>query len=1813
MMTSNVMVWIRERLGGATEVTASTKVEVSSFAEDSRMESCMTSKGVAPTRWRAGTIASAMAVMACMWAVTPVSAGGADCVVADNGTGTVTLPPEGCAYLSPTEFHMIVDGLPPGTEIILEPIHRNFLCKQGSLPSEFCENPGGNLGGFIETFDSDVQFQATGTGALAGFNRIIDIPNVFCETHTGPRTPGDPVQTFDNEMVFLQGQLFGDPDFDQLLITAGTNNGLPSSGQTTLTQLGPPGSDFQVDSFFDIEYRIDFMGAPGGALGGMGGSTTGIVRVEAFGDPVICPLPPTEDWCAGLQTTQCVTGTDSDLCLPELVIVNQPGDIFVELCNCFDGETCGPVSITPDGELFRCPGECPAGAGQCEIHIDGNPTGQPDIPVSAVPPGSTVTCECGPGTDVCEPTPDGLACTNAVCPDPTAEQCQPKCANFNPLTGETKVTECDCVGFDDCHVVVGTAGTDPFCQGACPVNTVCEENLVTLPDGTVDICCDCVPVVQGACCVQLSCFITTAADCDAQSGSYQGDNTVCGPLEACCLADGSCADTPRACCIDFGGMPQGPGTTCADTVCGPNDCQPTADQQDCEPFICPDDPNGIVQDCQKKCIERDLDTGAIYVTDCECTGFDECHAELLTPGGPGTAGGVAGGPGADPCIVADNGTGTVTLPPAGCAYLSAEEVHMIIDGLPAGTTIELEPIHKDFICAKGAQSCSLPIPPGDCETTGGDLGGNLDCFDSILELQVTGNGPGLPPGYSRFLTVPLFTEVHTGPRTPGDAVQDFDNQMFRIEGELFGDPDFCTLRIRGGVDNGLASSGHTTLTELPSGDFYVDSFFDITYQIEFQGCPGSPLDGYAGTTEATIRMQTGGKPVCVGQCPPGEDCEETTVLNHVCEGGVNDGQPCDAASECPNGICATRVSTCCDCVPVVEGACCVQLSCFVTTPADCAAQGGSYQGDGTVCGPLEACCLADGSCADTPRACCIDFGGMPQGPGTTCADTVCGPTDCEPNADQSDCEPFICPDDPTGIVQECLKKCIERDLETGEVYVTDCDCVGIDDCHAELLTPNGPGTAGGVAGGAGADPCIVADNGTGTVTLPPAGCAYLSADEVHMIIDGLPAGTTIELEPIHKDFICAKGAQSCSLPIPPGDCETTGGDLGGNLDCFDSILELQVTGNGPGLPPGYSRFLTVPLFTEVHTGPRTPGDAVQDFDNQMFRIEGELFGDPDFCTLRIRGGVDNGLASSGHTTLTELPSGDFYVDSFFDITYQIEFQGCPGSPLDGYAGTTEATIRMQTGGKPVCVGQCPPGEDCLETTVLNHVCEGGVNDGQPCDVAADCPNGFCSTRVSTCCDCLPVEEACCLPDGSCAVLPPADCAGLQGTPQGPGAVCGGALEACCITDADGNVFCQDVDPLCCVNVYGGVPGGAGSSCSSETGSCCFDADGDGIEESCAVMNQFCCEAQNGTFTAGGVCQGDADNNGIDDACEEPDFCPLPNAPFVPICEQNLSQCQDGDDTQRCLPRLLIAQNNGQIFPELCECFNQTDECGPVSVRDVPGTPFFELSCEGICPPGEDCLIHLNGQSAGTPVITSDVIGAGTAVTCECDSGCPVADQPQAENKLGQACVTDADCSNLSVCRNGGCYVPKNKYISVRPGNIGQVVGLRVTMTQNNLFPALVGSQWWVQPHVATDPPEVYRLGCTKHYQDWATAPVVIQIADIHITTDAEYAVQALTEGCDQTDPNNFSPPILLPTVRLWGDCCGSSVAGVIQPPDGFVNFTDIQAAILGFQNAVNAPNDSWVDIDPNFPNAIVNLADVFRFVQAFQGAPYPYAGPVPCP
>jgi hypothetical protein len=193
-----------------------------------------------------------------------------------NAAGTVVLPDPNCPYLSPDDFHMVVDGLPPGTTIVVTGIHRDFLCGQGGIPGT-CATPDSS-GGETEVFDSILEMQMEGTGALAGFQRTL-LVQVQCVTHTDPRTPGDAVQSFDTEMVHMLGAVAGDPDFDFFGVRAGSNFGLPSPGHTTLTRLGPPGSNFAVDSFFDITYEIEFQGAPGSALHGLAGTTQGTVHM----------------------------------------------------------------------------------------------------------------------------------------------------------------------------------------------------------------------------------------------------------------------------------------------------------------------------------------------------------------------------------------------------------------------------------------------------------------------------------------------------------------------------------------------------------------------------------------------------------------------------------------------------------------------------------------------------------------------------------------------------------------------------------------------------------------------------------------------------------------------------------------------------------------------------------------------------------------------------------------------------------------------------------------------------------------------------------------------------------------------------------------------------------------------------------------------------------------------------------------------------------------------------------------------------------------------------------------------------------------------------------------------------------------------------------------------------------------------------------------------------------------------------------------------------------------------------------------------
>lgn len=121
---------------------------------------------------------------------------------------------------------------------------------------------------------------------------------------------------------------------------------------------------------------------------------------------------------------------------------------------------------------------------------------------------------------------------------------------------------------------------------------------------------------------------------------------------------------------------------------------------------------------------------------------------------------------------------------------------------------------------------------------------------------------------------------------------------------------------------------------------------------------------------------------------------------------------------------------------------------------------------------------------------------------------------------------------------------------------------------------------------------------------------------------------------------------------------------------------------GTGALPDYRRSLSIPLTVETHTAPRTPGDPEQSFAAEIVNLQGSLPpGDPDFALLTITAGSDNGLTSLGSVSLADQGDGTFLVDSFFDLSYSIEFEGAPAGALDGLSGTTQGTARLEACGR----------------------------------------------------------------------------------------------------------------------------------------------------------------------------------------------------------------------------------------------------------------------------------------------------------------------------------------------------------------------------------------------------------------------------------------------------------------------------------------------------------------------------------------------------
>jgi hypothetical protein len=192
-----------------------------------------------------------------------------------------------------------------------------------------------------------------------------------------------------------------------------------------------------------------------------------------------------------------------------------------------------------------------------------------------------------------------------------------------------------------------------------------------------------------------------------------------------------------------------------------------------------------------------------------------------------------------------------------------------------------------------------------------------------------------------------------------------------------------------------------------------------------------------------------------------------------------------------------------------------------------------------------------------------------------------------------------------------------------------------------------------------AAPLIVADNGHLTANLPPNPGVYVSPADIHLAIQQGNV-TVARGDARHRFFF--------------NEVVRPGGILDGEIEVFDSILEIHFVGDGP--LKGWSRTINVPAKTETHTAPRKPGEAVQSFDTVMYRLEGVIKEDKDFEYLSIVAGTANGLESPGHTTLYQQKDGRWLVDSNFNIQYKASFKGARGSKLEGLEDGFDGVITM---------------------------------------------------------------------------------------------------------------------------------------------------------------------------------------------------------------------------------------------------------------------------------------------------------------------------------------------------------------------------------------------------------------------------------------------------------------------------------------------------------------------------------------------------------
>ena len=1044
---------------------------------------------------------------------------GSTCVVPDNGTGTADLPPVGCTYTTPLGDMHIVAGLPAGTTIDIDASQGGFVCPSAGGSCSFvqgstCALPGGTLGGMESCADASLVMPMQGTGTLSGFSRNIALP-VSLEIHTAPRMNGNPTQNFTTNMFRLFGQILGDPDFDLLRVIAGNDFGLPSPGQTILTQL--PGGNWAVDSFFDITYRIDFIGKPGGALSGLSGSTTGTVRFSSgqasLPTPVCVGLCPTGTHCEQHQAIQpdgtigiccqcvpdqpqeCLPDPRGHVCMPTICpvtgdecvprcahVVN--GIPTVTDCDCRNPNECH-IELIMGGDP-PCVGNCPTGF-RCERSL------------TLTPDGYDVCCDCVPDVPhECAPAPDGQSCQPYLCPvPPTDQQCQPRCVRSDPATGQTWIIDCDCRGTAECRPY-WQPGTMPFCEANCPPGKICAENMINNADGTIDLCCDC---------------ITPPCRCP---GDINGDGLVNGlDIDGFtrCLLGGS-LPMDNCGCADMNG----------DGVVDMNDVQPFVDRllygdAPCDQSPCPptdlsinlttgvDDAGNLIP------VGSNDDTW--FVTLDASGGTVPRPAQVINPHPvwltiPGSQWISANyyGPNGDYkyefCFCLDkrfsnpvlslqarvddtgevylNGnfigaaasfasptTASITVTNPGAFVIGKNCVTVVVHNLggpPTGVDLAGSFRAKNGKCCCDGARLDKALDTGVNDANGSliPIGGNDDTWD----VTVDPSGGTVPrpatviSPHPAWLTIPGTEWISAAQYGPNGSYTyrscfclDPRFQNAQLVLDLRAD-DGATVYLNGNYI-GATPYGWAFNTPQPTHVFATNQAFFKPFEncIEIVVVNGG---GVVTGLNAAGHITADKGMCCFDQrgacCFRTGACQVLTVEECM----AADGSPLGVGTVCKGDSDGNGIDDACQPPPpyscCLENGLCVDLD--PTQPPQCLQGGVLITGP---CGVAQACCRPDGTCIDTSEVCCRETGGTPQGPGTSCATFSCAlPLEyscCMPDGSCVDLAPGVafCPAGGTLMLGPCgfYQACCMPDGTCRDVAEACCYNLG--------GTPKGPETS----------------------------------------------------------------------------------------------------------------------------------------------------------------------------------------------------------------------------------------------------------------------------------------------------------------------------------------------------------------------------------------------------------------------------------------------------------------------------------------------------------------------------------------------------------------------------------------------------------------------------------------------------------------------------------------------------------------------------------------------------------------------------------